>query len=365
LIDPVLANEAEASTMSETPVRVVLYLNQFFGQVGGEEAAGVGPRLVEAPVGPGRALAAMLGDDGALVGTVVCGDNYFAEQPERATAEALALVRQAAPTMFLAGPAFDAGRYGQACGALCQAVSRELGIPAVTGMHEENPGVELYHRDVYVVRTGDSAREMTAALGAMLRLARNLLAGAPLGRPEAEGYFPRGQVALEMAEQTAAHRAVDLLLAKLRGEPFASEIRLPKFPSTPAPPPVPDLSRAVVALVTDGGLVPKGNPDGVEPRAATKFGVYPIGAADALSAAEYDVTHAGYDNASVRQDPNRLVPVDVARELEREGRIGRLHDHFISTTGVGTPLDRGRQLGRDIAAHLKAAGVEAVILTST
>ncbi len=199
----------------------------------------------------------------------------------------------------------------------------------------------------------------------MLRLGRKLLAGEPLGRPETEGYFPRGQVVLEMAEHTAARRAVDMLLAKLAGAPFQSEIRLPKFPTTPAPPPVPDLSRAVVALVTDGGLVPKGNPDQVEPRAATKFGVYPIGAADTLDAAQYDVTHSGYDNTSVRQDPNRLVPVDVARELEREGRIGRLHDHFISTTGVGTPLDRGRQLGRDIAAHLKGAGVEAVILTST
>jgi glycine reductase len=346
-------------------MRVVLYLNQFFGQVGGEEAAGVGPRLVEAPVGPGRALAQLLGADGALVGTVVCGDNYFAEQSEQAAAEVLTLARQAAPTVFLAGPAFDAGRYGQACGALCQAVGRELGIPAVTGMHEENPGVELYHRDVYVVRTGDSAREMAAALGAMLRLARKLLAGEPLGRPDAEGYFPRGQVALEMAEHTAARRAVDMLLAKLAGAPFESEIRLPKFPTTPAPPPVPDLSRATVALVTDGGLVPRGNPDQVEPRAATKFGVYPIGAADALDPAAYDVTHAGYDNASVKQDPNRLVPLDVARELEREGRIGRLHDHFVSTTGVGTPLDRSRQLGRDIAAHLKDAGVEAVILTST
>src|SRR5438067_1634337 len=157
-------------------------------------------------------------------------------------------------------------------------------------MHEENPGVELYHRDVYVVPTGDSAREMAAALGAMLRLGRKLLAGEPLGRPDVEGYFPRGQVALEMAEDNAAHRAVDMLLAKLAGAPFRSEIRLPRFEPVAAPPPVPDLSRAVVALVTDGGLVPRGNPDAVEPRAATKFGVYPIGEADALSADAYEVS---------------------------------------------------------------------------
>ena len=351
--------------MGEVAVRVVLYLNQFFGQVGGEEAAGIGPRLVEAPVGPGRALAQMLGADGALVATVVCGDNYFAEQPERATAEVLALVRGAAPTVFLAGPAFDAGRYGQACGALCAAVGRELGIPAVTGMCEENPGVELYHREAYVVRTGESAREMVASLEAMLRLARKLLAGERLGRPEVEGYFPRGQVVCELAEEPAARRAVDMLLAKLAGQPVRSEIRLPKFSPTPAPPPLPDLSKAVVALVTDGGLVPKGNPDQVEVRAATKFGVYPLGEAERLAAADYEVSHSGYDNSSVRQDPNRLVPLDAARALEREGRIGRLHDHFISTTGVGNPLDNSRRLGKEIADHLKEAGVDAVILTST
>jgi glycine reductase len=346
-------------------MQVVLYLNQFFGQVGGEEAAGIGPRVLEVPVGPGRALAGLLGDEGALVATVVCGDNYFAEQPERATAEVLALVRAAAPTVFLAGPAFDAGRYGQACGALCAAVGRELGIPAVTGMCEENPGVELYHREVYVVRTGASARDMVPSLQAMVRLARKLLAGERLSRPEAEGYFPRGQVVCEIAEHSAARRAVDMLLAKLAGEAVQSEIRLPKFAPTPAPPPLPDLSRAVVALVTDGGLVPRGNPDGVEVRAATKFGVYPLGTAEALAAADYEVSHSGYDNSSVRQDPNRLVPLDAARVLEREGRIGRLHDHFISTTGVGNPLDNSRRLGKEIAAHLRDAGVDAVILTST
>jgi len=139
----------------------------------------------------------------------------------------------------VAGPAFNAGRYGQACGALCQAVGRELGIPAVTGMHEENPGVELYHRDVYVIRTGDTARNMAADLAAMLRLGRKLVDGAPVGRPGEEGYFPRGEVRAELAAQPAAVRAVDMLMAKLVGQPFETEVRLPRFQPTPAPPPVP------------------------------------------------------------------------------------------------------------------------------
>src|SRR2546425_9940074 len=125
-------------------LRVALYLNQFFGQVGGEEAADIGPRLSDQPVGSGRALLGLFGAEDQLVGTVICGDNYFAEQPERATAEILDLIRSLAPTVFLAGPAYNAGRYGVACGALCQAVTDAVSIPTVTGMYRANPGVDLY-----------------------------------------------------------------------------------------------------------------------------------------------------------------------------------------------------------------------------
>jgi glycine reductase len=55
----------------------------------------------------------------------------------------------------------------------------------------------------------------------------------------------------------------------------------------------------------------------------------------------------------------------VARELEREGAIGKLHETVYSTTGVATTLAHSERMGREIAARLRAAGVDAVILTST
>ncbi|MCI0857872.1 MAG: glycine/betaine/sarcosine/D-proline family reductase selenoprotein B, partial [Chloroflexi bacterium] len=67
----------------------------------------------------------------------------------------------------------------------------------------------------------------------------------------------------------------------------------------------------------------------------------------------------------VEQDPHRLVPVDVLREMVREGRIGKLHEEFFSTTGNGNPLENSRRMGREMAARLKEAGVDSVILTST
>jgi len=75
--------------------------------------------------------------------------------------------------------------------------------------------------------------------------------------------------------------------------------------------------------------------------------------------------HRGYDTTYVKQDPHRLVPVDVARELEREGEVGKLHELVYSTTGVATTLANSARMGREIAAKLKAAGVDGVILTST
>jgi glycine reductase len=351
--------------MANDGLRVALYLNQFFGQLGGEEAANVGPRLVHEPVGPARALVSQLGPEDTFLGAVICGDNYVAEQLERATAEIVELIRSLAPNVLLAGPAYNAGRYGVACGAICQAVGTQLEIPTVTAMYRENPGVDLYRAETLILETGETARTMAEDLGRMLALARRLHAGESLRRPQEDRYFSRGHVVAERAEHPAARRAVDMLLAKLGGQPFFSEVELPSFTRVPPAPPVPDLRGATIALVTDGGLVPRGNPDGIESRYATKFGVYSIEELEVLRPEGYEVSHGGYDTAFVAADPHRLVPLDVARELEREGRFGRLYPSFLSTTGLANPLDNSRRLGREMAEHLKQARVDGVILTST
>src|ERR1700756_5726393 len=168
-------------------LRVVCYLNPFFGQLGGEDKAGLGPRISTGAVGPARAVQQALGDAGTVVATVICGDNYVAEQTERAVAELLELVTAQRPDLVIAGPAFLAGRYGVACGALCAAVQSELKIPAVTGMHAENPGVELYRRRVYTVETGAEATRMLAEVKRLVAFGLKLARGEAVGTPAAEG----------------------------------------------------------------------------------------------------------------------------------------------------------------------------------
>jgi betaine reductase len=346
-------------------LRVALYLNQFFGQVGGEEAAGAEPRILEGVVGPGRALESLLQPGEQLVCTVACGDNCFAEAPEDVAGRIVELLRPLGIDLLLAGPAFNAGRYGTACGALCEAVQRELMIPAVSAMYAENPAVELYRRTVLILKAGETARLMRETLSRMLAVGRRLVASEPLGRPQEDGYFPQGRLEPRVEAKTAAGRAVDMLMAKLAGRPYQSEVQLPAFGRTPAPPPVADLGHATIALVTDGGLVPLGNPDGIEGYASTKWGAYSVEGMERLDPAAYEISHGGYDPRDILSDPHRLVGLDVARELEREGAFGRLHPAVLSTGGLANPVENSRRLGREIANYLREAGVDGVILTST
>ena len=123
--------------------------------------------------------------------------------------------------------------------------------------------------------------------------------------------------------------------ARQARRPTRSRARSRGRPSrrVPAPRLVKTLEGATIALVTDGGLVPRGNPDGIEALNATRYGAYSIEGKASLEAAQYDNPHRGYDTTWVKQDPHRLVPVDVARELEQSGAIGKLHETVYSTVG--------------------------------
>lgn len=346
-------------------IRVVHYLNQFFAQIGGEEQADVIPGIKAGPVGPGRALSQALGADGEVVATLYCGDNYFAEHQDEAIDDLMRHLAEHKADLLIAGPAFSSGRYGVACGALCRAVQERLGISAVAGMDEDNVGASLSRKNIYIVNSGATIARMVPALQHMAALGLKLARGDAIGKPDDEGYLARGIKRNEFAAKPPAERAVDMLLAKLSGKPFQSEIAPPKFAGGKPAAPLRDLSSAVIALVTDGGLVVEGNPEKIEPGRPTRFTTIPIAGVNSLDAAKYDAVHSGYDTAFTNEDPNRLVPLDAMRELERAGTIGKLHEVIHSTGGAHAAVDNATQIGRDIADRLKTAGVTGVILTST
>ena len=346
-------------------MRVVHYINQFFGGIGGEELADAPLEVRPGPVGPGRLLDQLLGEDSKVVSTIVCGDNLAAENLEKVAAAVISEVKASGADLLLAGPCFQAGRYGTAAGAVCSVVQEELGISAVTAMSVENPGVDLYRASAYIIDSGDDVSRMQPTLAAMFRLGKKLSAGEKIGRPTDEGYIPQGTLKSEFVEKSAASRLAGMLLAKMRGESFEAEVPIQAAEPVPVPPAVADLSQAKVALVTDGGLVPKGNPHQFPLAFSRVWGAYSFAGENALSPDDYEVSHGGYDNRHVEQDPHRLVPVDTLREMERDGDIGKLHEEFLSTTGNGNPLANSRRIGREMARRLKDSGVDTVVLTST
>ena len=148
--------------MSE-PVKVVHFLNQFFGGLGGEEQAYEPVQMKDGAIGPGRALQVALGDEATIVGTLVAGDNYFTEETQAATQVAGDLLDQLKPDVLIAGPAFDAGRYGLACAEMCR-LAQARGIKAVTGMHPDNAGILTYRQDILAVSTGTDTTFAPAAI---------------------------------------------------------------------------------------------------------------------------------------------------------------------------------------------------------
>ncbi len=350
--------------------RVIYCLNQFFGGLGGEDKAYQPPQLIDGARGPGILLEKLFPDI-QVAATLIVGDNYLAEKTEAALREIIALLAPLfeiedadKPHLLLAGPAFNAGRYGIACGAICRAVRESFTIPAVTAMYPQNPAVEEYRKDVLIARAGEDVMGMEEAVRGMAVLGIKQLSGAEL-LPDRDGYISHGRRKNYFAEKPGAVRAVDMLLKKLAGEPFTTEYAMPVFDRVQPAPPVHDMSSARLALVTSGGIVPRGNPDRIEAASASRFGVYSLQGLSAFSAGTHQTAHGGYDPTFANADPNRVLPLDVVRELEREGAIGSLHDFYYATVGNGTSVANAEKYGREIAKLLLADGVQAVILTST
>ncbi len=275
-------------------IRIVHYINQFFAGIGGEEKADIPPEIRKGKVGPGMAGEAACKGEAEIVATVICGDTYFNGNIDKAAAEILEMVKQENPDLFIAGPAFNAGRYGVACGHIAAAVQEELGIPSVTGMYAENPGADMYKDRVYMISTKNSAAGMRDAAPKMASLSMKLAKGEPIGPSVVEGYLPNGIRVNFFEKERGSKRAVNMLLSKLSGKSYTTEYPMPAFDRVDPVPGIKDLSKARIALVTSGGIVPKGNPDHIESSSASHYGEYSLEGVADLTAETYETAHGGY-----------------------------------------------------------------------
>ena len=339
-------------------IRVVHYINQFFAGVGGEEKAHIAPELRTELPPISVQLQGKLGEEFEVVAAVVCGDSYFNENLEKVQAELIDMIKGCDPQLFIAGPAFNAGRYGVAAGTITKAVQDELHIPAVTAMYVENPGTDMFRKEVYILETSDSAAGMRKALPKLAK-------GEEILSPKEEGYHERGVRVNFFSEKRGSERAVEMLVKKIKGEEFETEYPMPNFDRVEPNPAVKDLTKAKIALVTSGGIVPKGNPDHIESSSASKYGEYSLEGFNDLTAETHETAHGGYDPVYANEDSDRVLPVDVMRDFVKEGKVGSLHEKFYTTVGNGTAVASAVGFAKEYAQKLVADGVDAVILTST
>jgi glycine reductase complex component B subunit gamma len=347
--------------------KILHYLNQFFAGIGGEDKAGQEFLFLSRAVGPGIMLRDLLKMPEVDYATVICGDNYFHENEEAVSDSLTEAMSRFEPDLFIAGPAFHAGRYGLACAKAASFVRQRWNIPALTGLYEENPGTREIGRHVLVIQTGPSAASMQATLKRFANLSALLLKkdSDNVERFKEEYCLKISRRFTVQAGAPDSVRTADMLIAKLRGVAFESEI--PRVESAPhtIPAAIQDLAHATLAIVTEGGLVPRGNPDRLESSRGTKYFKYSIKERDDLKPGEFEAMHTGYDTSTVNADPDRLIPLDAMRTLERSGNFGRLHDYYYVTTGTGAMPAKMQELGVGIADELCASGVNGVVLTAT
>ncbi len=351
-------------------IKVIHCLNQFFGGLGGEELANQAPVVHEGAKGPGILLERLC-PDLKIMATLIFGDNYFAEYTRQAEQEALALLepyftlsQAEQPGLLLAGPAFNAGRYGLGCGSLCRVVQGHYGLTAVTGMYPENPAVAEHRQNVFIAPVGKDVRDMENALLKMVALARKLLQQEEISA-EQEDYITQGRRQNYFTAEPGAKRALDLLMKKVQGQAFSSEYPIPVFDRVDPAPAIPEISSARLALVTSGGIVPQGNPDKIESAHAHRFGTYSLQGLAGLDPETHQTVHGGYDPTFAYEDPNRILPLDAILELQKAGAFGSLHEYYYATVGNATPVANAAEFGQEIGKRLLDDGVQAVILTST
>lgn len=344
-------------------MKIIHYINQFFAQIGGEDKADHPFEVKEMIVGPGILIQSMLSKGNEIVATIICGDNYAIDNQEEISVKIAYCLNKYEADILIAGPAFNAGRYGMACGIACQAAYKS-GIHAVSGMFEENPGVQLYRRYGFIFPTDNNARGMKKALEKMVCFAEKLGRSENVLDQEAEGYLQRGLRKNVWVEHIGAHRAVDMALCKVHGIPYKTELPMPNFSRVVPSEPVKDLSKAKIALLTTCGSVPVGNPDHIEAHAATKWRIYHVDDFGGPDLKQSEIAHGGYTPVYANGNGNRVFPVDAMLELEKEGVIGSLDENLYVTVGNSMPVYRAAKFGEEIAKSLKDSGVQGAILTS-
>ena len=152
--------------------RVVVYLNQFFGQIGGEDKADTPPQSTDKPVGPAVGLSALLPKNCTIVRTIICGDGYFNENLEEASAAVRQMLKLS--RCGRGWPSQQRGRYGGL---------RHLGRSLLAGIRLYPVCTETRGRNVQAVSVHHRSRRSAASMHTALPAMASSPASSPMASP--------------------------------------------------------------------------------------------------------------------------------------------------------------------------------------
>jgi D-proline reductase (dithiol) PrdB len=132
----------------------------------------------------------------------------------------------------------------------------------------------------------------------------------------------------------------------------------PAFASAPFVTGAP-LARRRLAIVTTAGLTRRGDAP-----FALRTGEYRVIPGD-TDGRDLVMSHSSvnFDRSGFQQDVNVVFPIDRARELAHEGRLGSLAGFHYSFMGAALDAEGYEPGARELAGLLRRDGVDAVLLS--
>ena len=125
------------------------------------------------------------------------------------------------------------------------------------------------------------------------------------------------------------------------------------------------MADATIALISTGGLIPKGNPDRQTSGNPDRYFSYSVEGLVTLTSDDWEAFHGGYYNQISSDNPNYVLPLNLLRKFEESGAVGSVHPRIFTMPGVGTPVEKAIRLGQELSGELTGDHVDGCILVAT
>jgi len=155
-----------------------------------------------------------------------------------------------------------------------------------------------------------------------------------------------------------------MLLDKLAGRPFRSELALLQPRAVAPAPALGDTTASRLALITSGRLVPRGNPDRMPHRHSRHRFEYELPTAG-LMPEEWESIHPRLPRGRGQRRPERRAAARRRPAAPRRGADRQPPPRFQSLAGVGTPDSAAREIATELADSLRRESAHGASMVAT